>query len=131
MMTDPIADMLTRIRNGTAAKHATVEIPFSKLKFTLANLLSREQYVDAVSESVKNGKPVIEVVLRYGADGAAAIERLVRVSKPGLRVYAKAGELPVVLNGYGIAVISTPQGLMTNREAKKAGLGGEVVCAVY
>ncbi|MBI1961172.1 MAG: 30S ribosomal protein S8 [Parcubacteria group bacterium] len=131
MMTDPIADMLTRIRNGTAAKHAAVEIPFSKLKLTLANLLLREQYVGAVSESVKNGKPVIAVALRYGADGTAAIERLVRVSKPGLRVYAKAGELPVVQNGYGIAVISTPEGLKTNREAKKAGLGGEVVCTVY
>ena len=131
MMTDPIADMLTRIRNSTAAKHAAVEIPFSKLKLTLANLLLKERYVGAVSESIKNGKPVIAVALRYASDGTAAIERLVRVSKPGLRVYAKAGELPVVLNGYGIAVISTPEGLKTNREAKKAGLGGEVMCTVY
>ena len=130
-MTDPIADMLTRIRNSTAAKHAAVEIPFSKLKLTLANLLLKERYVGAVSESIKNGKPVIAVALRYASDGTAAIERLVRVSKPGLRVYAKAGELPVVLNGYGIAVISTPEGLKTNREAKKAGLGGEVMCTVY
>ncbi|MBI2637132.1 MAG: 30S ribosomal protein S8 [Parcubacteria group bacterium] len=131
MMTDPIADMLTRIRNAAASKHATVEIPFSKLKLTLANLLSKERYVGAVSEATKNGAPVIVVELAYSRDGKAAIEHLSRVSKPGRRVYRTADKLPVVLDGYGIAVISTPAGLLTNRQAKKAGLGGEVVCTVY
>jgi len=131
MMTDPIADMLTRIRNGAASKHEAVMIPFSKLKFKLANLLFQEKYVGVVKEANVNGKPLIEVVLKYDADGKAAIEHLSRVSKPGLRVYVKSDKLPVVLNGYGIAVISTPEGLMTSREAKKAGLGGEVVCKIY
>lgn len=130
-MTDPIADMLTRIRNSAASKHATVEVPFSRLKLKLAKLLEREKYLGAIKEATRNGKPFIEAALAYDSSGKSAIEHLSRVSKPGLRVYAKSDQLPVVLNGYGIAVISTPEGLMTNRDAKRAGLGGEVICKVY
>lgn len=130
-MTDPIADMLTRIRNAARAKHESVSVPFSKLKFKLAQLLAREKYIVAAQESSEAGKPVIRIELKYGADGASAVANLSRISKPGLRVYAKSDKLPVVLNGYGIAIISTPLGLMTGREAKKAGLGGEVVCTIH
>jgi len=132
MMTDPISDMLTRIRNAARARHEVVIVPFSKLKFKLAQLLSRESYIGAVAEATDSGgKPVISISLTYNKEGKSAIERLVRVSKPGLRVYAQSDKLPVVLSGYGIAIISTPEGLMTNREAKRAGLGGEVLCEVY
>ncbi|MDZ4221252.1 MAG: 30S ribosomal protein S8 [Patescibacteria group bacterium] len=131
MMTDPIADMLTRIRNAARAKHESVSIPFSKLKFKLAQLLAREKYVASAQEASEAGKPVIRIELKYGADGASAVTNLLRISKPGLRVYAKSDKLPVVLNGYGIAIISTPLGLMTGREAKKEGLGGEVVCTIH
>ena len=132
MMTDPISDMLTRIRNATRAQHAAVVIPFSKLKLKLAQLLSRENYVGAVTETTDSGgKPAISIALKYDKQGKSALERLVRVSEPGLRVYAQSDKLPVVLSGYGIAIISTPEGLMTNKEAKRAGLGGEVVCEVY
>ncbi len=131
MMTDPISDMLTRIRNASAARHEAVAIPFSKLKLRLAQLLSRENYVGNVTEASQGGKPIISITLKYGADGTSALECVRRVSKPGLRVYAQSDALPVVLSGYGTAIISTPQGLMTTREAKRAGLGGEVVCEVY
>ncbi|MBI2050453.1 MAG: 30S ribosomal protein S8 [Parcubacteria group bacterium] len=131
-MTDPIADMLTRIRNATRARHEAVVVPFSKLKFRLAQLLSREKYVGAVTEAADSaGKPAISISLAYDKEGKSALERLVRISKPGLRVYAQSDKLPVVLSGYGIAIISTPRGLMTSREAKRAGLGGEVLCEIY
>lgn len=131
-MTDPIADMLTRIRNAAAAKHAAVLVPFSRTKLKLAQLLSRERYVGEVSEAADaSGKPAINIALTYDKEGTSALERVVRVSKPGLRVYARHDKLPVVLSGYGIAIISTPQGLMTSKEAKRAGLGGEVLCEVY
>jgi small subunit ribosomal protein S8 len=131
MMTDPISDMLTRIRNGFRAKHDTICVPFSKLKLKLANLLSKEKYVGSVKEIEVNGKPTIEIKLTYNSEGVPSIEKLSRISKPGLRVYASKDKLPRVLNGYGIAVISTPSGLMTNKEAQKKGVGGEVMCEVY
>ncbi|MAG28706.1 30S ribosomal protein S8 [bacterium] len=131
MMTDPISDMLTRIRNGLRAKHETVVVPYSKLKLKLANLLSQEKYIGMVKEIDDNHKKAIEIELKYNGEGSASIEHVARVSKPGLRVYAKKDEMPQVLNGYGIAVISTPAGLMTNKQAKKQGLGGEVICEIY
>ncbi len=131
MMTDPIADMLTRIRNGLRAKHQKVVVPNSKLKFSLAQLLAKEKFLGDVKEVDVSGKSHIEIELAYNGEGAPKIEHVSRVSKPGLRVYARKDELPNVLNGYGIAVISTPAGLLTNNEARKRGLGGEVVCQIY
>jgi len=130
MMTDPISDMLTRIRNGLAAKHEDVVIPFSKLKFKLANILEKEKYIGTAKEVEVSGKKNIKIKLMYSNDGAPAISKIERVSKPGLRVYTRKDELPNVLQGYGIAVISTPLGLMTNNEARKQKIGGEVICEV-
>ena len=130
-MTDPVADMLTRIRNASDAKHEKVLVPFSKLKLKLANLLSKEKYIGTVKEVEHSGKPFIEVGIKYDTEGNATLEHVARISKPGRRVYAGKDELPNVLNGYGIAVVSTPEGLMTNTEARKRGLGGEIMCEVY
>jgi small subunit ribosomal protein S8 len=131
MMTDPISDMLTRIRNGALARKSEVRIPFSKLKFSLAKLLEREEFIRSAREESEAGRPTLAIDLVYDGTGKPAIREIQRVSRPGRRVYAKAGALPKVLNDYGIAVISTPQGLMTNKEAKKRGLGGEIICEVY
>lgn len=128
-MTDPIADMLTRIRNAQHARKATVEIPFSKMKKAIADILSKEGYIASVD--VTEGIPS-ELVLGLKYHGRQpAIQSISRDSKPGHRVYRKAEELPRVLNDYGIAIISTSQGLMTNKEARKAGVGGEIVCSIY
>lgn len=131
MMTDPIADMLTRIRNAQAARRPQVLIPFSKLKQALAAILEREQYLAGCSESNEAGAPHLVLRLKYNAEGKPVISSLKRVSRPGRRVYSKKDELPKVLNNYGLALISTPAGLMTNKEAKKRGLGGEIICEVY
>jgi len=129
MMTDPIADMLTRIRNAQMAKKRSVEIPFSKLKMTIAEILFAEGYVGSVGKTEdKMAKLVIE--LKY--DGSQpAITSIKRESKPGHRVYWKAQELPKILNGYGMAIVSTSQGIMTVEEAKKKSVGGELLCSVY
>ena len=126
MMQDPIADLLTRIRNGQASGKVAVSMPSSKLK--VAILLLKEGYISSVSE---NGdvKKVLEIGLKY-YEGAPVIELIQRVSRPGLRVYKKSSELPRIMNGLGIAVISTSKGLMTDRAARKDGLGGEVICYV-
>lgn len=131
MMTDTIADMLTRIRNAGSAGHERVVIPFSKLKLSLGGILVREGYLAAAEEAVEAGKPVIIARLKYDASGKSAITAIKRISTPGRRLYRKQDELPHVLNDYGIAVVSTPQGLMTNRQARKAGVGGEIICEVY
>lgn len=130
MMTDPIADMLTRIRNAQISKKHFVEIPFSKIKMAIANILLRESYINNVEKTDSN-PAMLRVELKYIQNKKPAITSLKRESKPGHRVYRKADELPVVLNGYGLAIVSTSKGLMTAKEAKKDGLGGEVMCTCY
>lgn len=130
-MTDPIADMLTRLRNGNAAYHDSVAMPYSKLKTHVAEILTREGYVATWHvENAPVGKKLV-VDLKYGPNRERSLAGLRRVSKPGLRVYAKRGNLPRVLGGLGVAIISTSSGLMTDRQAKKHGVGGEVVAYVW
>lgn len=129
MMTDPIADMLTRIRNGQAARKAEVRMPSSRLKAAIARVLKDEGYIEDYSVTEEGGKPVLTVRLKYYR-GEPVIERIERVSKPGLRVYRGREELPKVMGGYGIAVVSTSKGVMSDREARRAGHGGEVICIV-
>lgn len=132
-MTDPIADMLTRIRNANTARHEVVRMPGSKLKESLAKVLVREGYVDSYTISTEEGRPgtVLEVTLKYSVDRSRTISGIQRVSKPGLRVYSQAEMIPKVLGGMGVAVLSTSKGLMTDREARKANIGGEVLCYVW
>ncbi|NLL55947.1 MAG: 30S ribosomal protein S8 [Clostridiales bacterium] len=132
-ITDPIADMLTRIRNGLTAKHETVDIPASKVKMAIAQILVEEGYLKSVT-LVKNEKGVqdtMHIVLKYGHNNTKVISGLKKISKPGLRVYAKCEDLPKVLNGLGIAVISTSKGIMTDRKAREVGAGGEVLAYVW
>jgi len=128
-MTDPIADMLTRIRNGLGAGKVEVQMPSSKLKVALAECLKDEGYVSDLAVQDIDGKPVLNVVLKY-YEGKPVIDSLKRVSRPGLRIYRGKDELPKVLNGLGVAIISTSAGIMTDRAARKAGHGGEVLCFV-
>lgn len=128
-MTDPIADMLTRMRNGLAVKKAEVVIPYSKIKLAIADILKQNGYI-LDYEKTNDNYGEIRIRLKY-IDGKPAINLLKRVSKPGRRIYAQKDELPVVLNSLGIAIISTSQGIMTNKAAKKAGVGGEVLCEIY
>ena len=132
-MTDPIADMLTRIRNANVAMHETVRMPSSKLKEALAAILQREGYIAGWTTSPAPDRPgdVLTVQMKYTPDRARTISGLQRVSKPGLRVYRKADRLPRVLGGLGVAVLSTSQGLMTDREARERHMGGEVLCYVW
>ncbi|KAF1681833.1 MULTISPECIES: 30S ribosomal protein S8 [Veillonella] len=131
VMTDPIADMLTRIRNANAALHETVEIPVSRMKAAVLEILKEEGFVKSV-ETVESGKhTVLKVTLKYGSNNEKVITGIKRISKPGLRVYAKKEELPRVLGGLGIAVISTSKGVMSDKQARKEGLGGEVLAYVW
>ena len=132
-MTDPIADMLTRIRNANKAQHDTVTMPGSKLKVSLAKILEREGYIAGFDTTANEGKPgdALTIRLKYDAERQRTISGLKRVSKPGLRIYARADEIPRVLGGFGVAVLSTSAGLMTDREARKRHLGGEVLCHVW
>ena len=130
-MTDPISDMLTRIRNGQAARHERITLPFSKLKHKIAMLLVREKFLAAANEGAEAGHKVLVLDLQYNSEGKGAITNVKRVSKPGRRVYQKKADLPRVLSGYGVAVVSTPAGLMTNKDAKKQGLGGEIICEIF
>ncbi|OOF21811.1 30S ribosomal protein S8 [Salinivibrio proteolyticus] len=127
-MQDPISDMLTRLRNGQAAKKVAVKMPSSKLKVAIAELLKAEGYVAEYAVSGE-AKPELEVTLKY-FESKPVIEQIQRVSRPGLRIYKKKDELPSVMGGLGIAVVSTSKGLMTDRAARKAGLGGEIICYV-
>jgi small subunit ribosomal protein S8 len=131
--TDPIADMLTRIRNANSSKHKTVDIPSSNMKKSIANILLKEGYIKAVEEieSENNAQGIIRITLKYDEKGARIIDGLKRISKPGLRVYASKDELPKVLNGLGIALISTSKGIKTDKEARNEGLGGEVLAYVW
>jgi small subunit ribosomal protein S8 len=132
MTTDPIADMLTRIRNGLMAEHNSVEIPHSRIREELSRILKEQGYVSGYS--VAEGKPssTIKVILKYeGPNREPIIQSLRRISKPGRRVYVGSGEIPFVLGGLGITVLSTSNGVMTGSEARKAGVGGEILCEVY
>ena len=130
-MTDPIADMLTRIRNGSKAGKKWVDIPASKLKKDLARILEEEHYIFKYHVVEDNKQGEIRVFLRYDKDERPIITGIRRISKPGLRAYSNAGELPRVQNGLGIAVVSTSSGVMTDRDARKKGVGGEVICHVW
>ncbi|MDO4541608.1 MAG: 30S ribosomal protein S8 [Bacillota bacterium] len=131
VMTDPIADFLTRIRNANTVYMEKVEIPASKTKLNLANILKEEGYIKDV-EYIEDGKQgFIRLYLKYGSNREKVITGLKRISRPGLRVYAQKDDVPKVLGGLGIAIISTSQGLMTDREARKAGIGGEVMCYIW
>ena len=130
--TDPIADMLTRIRNANSSKHKTVDVPASNMKRSIAKILLDEGYVKAVEEiESENSQGVIRITLKYDEKGARVIDGLKRISKPGLRVYASKDELPKVLNGLGIALISTSKGIKTDKEARNEGLGGEVLAYIW
>lgn len=131
MMTDPIADMLTRIRNGNSAKHESVDVPVSKMKKEIAEILLKEGFIksyDVIDDGVQG---TIKVDLKYGRNDERIISGLKRISKPGLRVYAKGTEIPRVLGGLGIAIISTSNGVLTDKEARNQGIGGEVICYVW
>ena len=130
MMTDPIADMLTRVRNAQLSHKQTVEMPFSKVKKAILDILSREKYVGKITEEPGAKHPILVVELKYN-EKIPVIQSLKRVSKPGHRVYLQHGELPKILNDYGLAIISTSRGMMTNKEARKDGVGGEIICSVY
>lgn len=130
--TDPIADMLTRIRNANSSKHKTVDVPSSNMKLAIAKILNDEGYIKAFEEiKSENNQGVIRITLKYDETGARVIDGLKRISKPGLRVYASKDQLPRVLNGLGIALISTPKGIKTDKEARAEGLGGEVLAYVW
>ncbi len=130
-ITDPIADMLTRIRNANAAKHATVDVPASNVKKAIAQILLDEGYIKDFKVLENNNQGVIKITLKYGANKEKVISGLKRVSKPGLRIYAGVDELPKVLKGLGIAIVSTSKGIMTDKNARKANIGGEVMAFVW
>ena len=127
-MQDPIADMLTRIRNGQAANKVAINMPSSKLKVAIANVLAAEGYIESV-KVLEGAKPELEITLKY-FQGKPVVESIQRVSRPGLRIYKRKDELPKVMGGLGVAVISTSKGVMTERAARQAGLGGEIICYV-
>ncbi|MCU0679228.1 MAG: 30S ribosomal protein S8 [Planctomycetes bacterium] len=137
-MTDPIADMLTRIRNASAVKKAEVVLPMSRIKYEVAKILEREGWIQEATVDKETGKKnktavfnELVIKLKYKKSGRPVLTHIKRVSRPGLRIYARKDKLPQVLNNLGIAIISTPQGLMTNKEARKKGVGGEVICEIY
>jgi len=128
-MSDPIADMLTRIRNAQGVQKATVAMPSSKVKVAIANVLKDEGYIEDFAVSEAEGKSELKIGLKYYA-GRPVIERLERVSRPGLRIYKGKDDIPQVMNGLGVAIVSTPKGVMTDRKARATGVGGEVICYV-
>lgn len=130
-ITDPIADMLTRIRNANSAKHKTVDVPASKIKTSIAEILFKEGYIKSFELINNDNQGIIRITLKYDEKGTRVIDGIKRISKPGLRVYAGKEELPRVLNGLGIAIISTSQGLKTDKEAREAGMGGEVLAYIW
>ena len=130
MMTDPIADMLTRIRNAQLARHKTVRVPKSKLKTHIATILKNEGYVVDVTDAAETHHPELEITLRY-VDEKPLIQRMVRESRPGQRVYVKRDDIPSVRNGLGLAIVSTSKGVMSGREARSANVGGELLCTIY
>jgi small subunit ribosomal protein S8 len=130
-MTDPIADMLTRIRNAISAKHSRVDIPASKLKLEIARILKEEGYINNFVIKGEGTKRNIRIFLRYDARGTSSITHLARVSRPGRRVYMGSGEIPRVLGGYGVNIVSTSRGLMSGKTARRENIGGEVLAEIY
>jgi len=131
VMTDPIADLLTRIRNANMVRHEKLEVPASKIKKEVAEILKREGFVRDVEYIEDNKQGIIRIFLKYGSNNERVITGIKRISKPGLRVYAKADEVPKVLNGLGIAIVSTSQGVLTDKEARNKQVGGEVLAYVW
>lgn len=129
-VTDPIADMLTRIRNGIRARHSRVDMPSSRLKTEIARILKEEGYISNFKVVEEEKKKVLRVLLRYDAEGQSAVAALERISKSGRRVYVGAREIPRVLGGLGVTILTTPKGVMTGKAARRAGVGGEVLCSV-
>lgn len=130
-LTDPVADFLTRIRNGIGARQQKVDVPASKLKLELARILKEEGFISNFKATEEEGRKVLRVYLKYGNNNEAAISRLQRVSSPGCRVYVGHDEIPRVLGGMGINILTTPRGVMTGRDARKQGVGGEILCEIY
>jgi small subunit ribosomal protein S8 len=130
-MTDPIADMLTRIRNAAQAKHAKVDMPASRLKSEIARILKDEGYISHFKSSEEGGRSTLTVFLKYGPKGEQVISNIERVSRPGCRVYVSKTEIPRVLGGLGINILTTSHGIMTGKEARKQGFGGELLCNIY
>jgi small subunit ribosomal protein S8 len=130
-MTDPVADMLTRIRNANTAGHAEVDVPASKIKKNIAEILLKEGYIKGYEVVETQPQDVIKIEMKYGAGKQRVISGIKRISKPGLKVYVKKDEIPKVLGGLGIAIISTSSGLITDKQARELGVGGEVVCYVW
>jgi len=130
-MTDPIADMLTRIRNAIVAKHSRVDVPASRMKFEIARILKEEGYINNFVSKGDGSQKVIRIFLRYDARGASSITYIQRVSRPGRRVYVAALQMPRVLGGYGISIVSTSKGLMSGKTARRENIGGEVLAEVY
>lgn len=130
MMTDPIADMLTRIRNASRVRHEEVEFPYSRLKFAVSQILQEKGYLARAEKTKEGGRDMVRLALKY-PHGAPAITEIIRVSKPGQRIYAGADNLPRIKGGLGIAILSTPKGIITDDEARKEKVGGEVLCTVF
>ncbi len=128
-MSDPIADMLTRIRNAQSAEKTSVTMPASKLKTAIAQVLKDEGYIEDFKQVDNDGKPLLDMELKYHA-GRPVIEKIERISRPGLRIYKGAQEIPTIMNGLGIAIVSTSRGVMTDRKARSTGVGGEILCVV-
>ena len=130
-LTDPVADFLARIRNAIHAKHQKVDVPASKLKVEIARILKEEGYIANYKATEEGGHKLVRVYLKYGPDEDATISKLARVSRPGCRVYVGRNEIPRVLGGMGINILTTPKGVMTGRQARKEGVGGEVLCEIW
>jgi small subunit ribosomal protein S8 len=130
-MTDPVADFLTRVRNAIGARQQKVDVPASRLKLDIARILKEEGYISNFKPTEENGQKLVRVYLKYGNNNEAAISNLNRVSKPGCRVYVGRTEIPRVLGGLGINILTTPKGVMTGRQARKEGVGGELLCEIY
>ena len=131
VMTDPIADLLTRIRNANVVRHEIVEVPSSTIKKEIANIMLQEGYIKNIEEYNDGVVPMMRLAMKYGQNKERVITGLKRISKPGLRVYSKNEDIPKVLNGLGVAIISTSKGLVADRDARKLGLGGEVICYIW
>lgn len=130
-LTDPVADMLARIRNAIIARHQKVDVPASKLKTEIARILKEEGYISNYKATEEEGHKILRIYLKYSNSSEAAISNLSRVSRPGCRVYVRRSEIPRVLGGLGINILTTPRGVMTGRDARKHGVGGEVLCEVW
>jgi small subunit ribosomal protein S8 len=131
MLTDPISDLLIRLKNSAQRRHETVMVPASRLKRAILEILKREGYIDAIEDQVHDGHPMLTVRLRYVAEGQPMITGLERISKPGRRVYVGSKDIPKVRNGIGMSILSTSKGIMTDQESRKNKLGGEVLCSIW